>query len=412
MSITPLRWVLAAAGWCALVQASACGSKSSDDAPANATGGGNDGSPQIPPTPPAVNPIPGDAGPPAVDPGPSGPPQMLFVGRFDTTDPAGPKASWPGSRIVTRFSGTSVSVKLSEFAEDWMDGAPSYWDVSIDRAPPKVLAMIADNQPHVFDLAANLPPGDHEVELYKRSEMQTGITQFLGFDFHGGRALPPPARQPRHIEVMADSYGTGYGIVVLDAPNLVCNPGPDHAGRNQNFRLAYGSLLAARFGADLEGTVYSGKGLTRGIFPTDTDGLIDYYNRSNPNPATANNPPLFDLKSWIPDAILLVQGTVDNGLGDFRGVYRDFVVNQLRARAPNAHIFLIVPGRVAREKFIATVNSVAAERAAAGDLKVHAVIPGVEQAEEMTGCGFHGAPVYHQRIADEIGAVMAVKMGW
>ena len=127
-------------------------------------------------------------------PGPGGPPQVLFVGRFDTTDPAGPKATWPGSRIVTRFSGTSVSVKLSEYAEDWMDGAPSYWDVSIDHAPPTVIAMIADNHPHVFELASNLSPGEHEVELYKRSEMQTGITQFLGFDFHGGRSLPAPAR--------------------------------------------------------------------------------------------------------------------------------------------------------------------------------------------------------------------------
>jgi hypothetical protein len=99
-------------------------------------------------------------------------------------------------------------------------------------------------------------------------------------------------------------------------------------------------------------------------------------------------------------------------LGDFRNVYRDFVVNQLRARAPNAHIFLVVPGRVARDKWIDTVNSVAQERAAAGDLKVHAVVPGEEMPEEMTGCGFHGSPTYHQRIANEIGAVVAEKLGW
>lgn len=407
MSTPPLRWVLAAAASCAFAHAIACDSEPSpEDVTADASDGGIGGSTQPPPLDPP------DARAPGADPGPGGPPQVLFVGRFDTTDPAGPKATWPGSRIVTRFSGTSVSVKLSEHADDWMDGAPSYWDASIDRAAPTVLAMIADDQPHVFELASNLPPGEHEVELYKRSEMQTGITQFLGFDFHGGRSLPPPARQARHIEAMADSYGTGYGIVVLGAPNLTCLPGPDHAGKYQNFRQAWPALLAARFGADLEGTVYSGKGLTRGIWPTDTDGLIDYYNRSNPNPAMAHDPPLFDLSSWVPDAIFLVQGTVDNGMGDFRGVYRDFVVNQLRARAPNAHIFLVVPGRVAREKFIDTVNSVERERIAAGDLKVHAVVPAQEEAEEMTACGFHGSPAYHQRIANEIGAVVAAKLGW
>src|SRR5688572_15091157 len=41
----------------------------------------------------------------------------LFVGRFDTTDPKGPRATWPGARILARFEGTAVSVKLSEFAE-------------------------------------------------------------------------------------------------------------------------------------------------------------------------------------------------------------------------------------------------------------------------------------------------------
>ncbi len=343
---------------------------------------------------------------------PGGPPQVQLIGRFETTDPAGPKASWPGSRIVTRFSGTSVSVTLREYVEDWMDGAPSYWEVLIDGVATQVLGMIPDHQPHVFELAKDLPPGEHAVELYKRSEMQTGVTQFLGFDLHGGAPLPPPPRAPRHIEAMADSYGTGYGVVTLNAPDLKCEPGPDHAGRHQDFKQAWPSLLAARFGAEIEGTVYSGKGLTRGIWPTDTDGLVEYYNRANPNPAQAYNPPLFDLKSWVPDAILLAQGTVDNGISDFRTVYRDFVVNQLRARAPNAHIFLIVPGRVAREKFIDVVNSVSKERAAAGDLKVHAVIPAEEKAEEMTGCGYHGSPVYHQRVANEIGAVMAEKMGW
>ena len=114
----------------------------------------------------------------------------------------------------------------------------------------------------------------------------------------------------------------------------------------------------------------------------------------------------------MPDAIVLVQGTVDAGMGDFRSVYRDFVVGQLRARAPNAHIFLVVPGRVQREKMTATVTSIEQERHAAGDLAVHAVIPTQEEPAEMRGCGYHGSPAYHQRVADEIGAVMAATMGW
>ena len=33
------------------------------------------------------------------------------MGRFDTADPAGPKCSWPGCRIIARFEGTRVSVR-------------------------------------------------------------------------------------------------------------------------------------------------------------------------------------------------------------------------------------------------------------------------------------------------------------
>lgn len=384
------------------------------DSPASAPAGSD--APPAPRAPEPTAPAPPTAPPPAasvpadVEPDFDGPARVQLVGRFDTTDPAGPQASWPGSRIVTRFRGTRVSVTLREVADTWMDGAPSTWDVTIDRGTPRMITMTADGAPHVFELAQDLPAGAHEVELYKRSEMQTGVTQFLGFDLHGGRALAEPPRAARHIEAMADSYGTGYGVEKLDAPNLEC--GVNHAGRWQNFRKAWPSRVAARFGAELEGTVYSGKGLTRGIWPTDDDGLVDYYGRSNPNPAMAKTPPLFDLRSWPPDVILLAQGTVDNGIGNWREVYRDFVVNQLRARAPNAHIFLIVPGRIARERFVELVNGVAAERAAAGDDKVHAVVPGEEQPEEMTGCGFHGSPAYHQRIADEVSAVVAAKTGW
>src|SRR5690606_33213237 len=136
------------------------------------------------PTPSSASAAP-DAAPPD---GTVYPPR--FVGWFDTSDPAGPKASWPGTRVIARFEGTAVSVTLREYASDWMEGAPSYWEVSIDKGPFRPIAMIDDGQAHDFELAKDLPAGPHEVELYKRSETQTGVTQFLGFDFHGGRSLP------------------------------------------------------------------------------------------------------------------------------------------------------------------------------------------------------------------------------
>jgi len=356
---------------------------------------------------------------PAAAPGGSagnGAPQVVFVGRFDTTDPAGPKAAWPGTRILTRFEGTKVSATLSEFAEPWMEGAPSYWEVSIDKGEWLPIAMIPDNQPHVFELAKDLPPGSHLVELYKRSETQTGITQFLAFDFHGGKALPPPQRQQRRIEVMGDSQSTGFGIEKIDAPDTEC-PGADHSGLYQNFRKAWGSLLGTMFDAEVHGIVYSGKGVTQNVWPTDTDPLIRYYPRANPNPAMQNSsPPVFDLTSWIPDVIVLAQGAIDfnSGVdyGAFRTAYRNFVVNTLRARGPNTHIVMAVLGKGGREAIPQIGQEIIAERTAVGDAKMHVFVATPYTWQEMLGCNGHGTPAFHQRIANELAAQIRTTVGW
>lgn len=339
----------------------------------------------------------------------------LMIGRFETTDPAGPKASWPGTRIIARFEGTAVSVRLREFAEPWMDGAPSFWEVSIDHGEWRPIEMIPDDQPHVFELARGLPPGPHEVELYKRSETQTGITQFLGFDFHGGKSLPSPEHKQRKIEVMGDSQASGFGIEMLDAPELDC-PGADHAGRYQNFRKAWGALLGEMFDAEVHAIVYSAKGLIKNLWPTDYDALVDYYPRANPNPAAAHGMQLFDLQSWIPDVIVLTQGSCDFVSGvdfdAFRTAYRDFVVNTLRARAPNAHIFMSVLGMGGRGDIDPIAREIIEERAAVGDDKMHVVVAKPYTWEEMTACNAHGSPAWHRRIADELGAEIKKALGW
>ena len=342
--------------------------------------------------------------------------EPLFVGRFDTTDPAGPRAAWPGARILARFDGSAVSVKFSEFAEPWMEGAPSYWEVRIDKGDWVPIAMIADNQPHVFELAKGLPPGPHQVELFKRSETQTGMTQFLGFDFHGGKSLAPPPRQTRKIEVMGDSQATGFGIEMLNAPNHDC-PGADHGGRWQNFRKAWGGRLGERFDAEVHGIVFSGKGVVKNITPADPDTLVKHYARTNPNPALQNsNPQLFDLTSWIPDVIVLTHGSIDFGASvdpsEFRAVYRAFVINQLRARSPSTHIFLSVLGRGAREVITDLANSIVAERAAMGDDRIHAFVANDYTWEEMVACNGHGTPAWHDRITTEIAAEITKKVGW
>lgn len=340
---------------------------------------------------------------------------VLLIGRFDTSDPAGPKASWPGTRILARFDGSDVSVRLSEFAEPWMDGAPSYWEVSIDRSPWRPLEMIPDHQPHDFELAKGLSDGEHLIELYKRSEAQTGITQFLGFDYHGGRALAPPERQRRHIEVIGDSSASGFGIEMLNAPNHDC-PGADHSGRWQNFRKAWGAHLGTIFDAEVHAIVYSGKGVIKNIWPTDHDPLVDYYPRADPDPAIAKVAPFFDLASWVPDVIVLMQGAVDFSTGvdeaAFRTAYRDFVVDQLRARSANAHIFMGVLGKAGRDAVPRIAREIIDERARLGDRRLYVLVPALYAWKDMVACNGHGTPDYHGRVAQEMAKQIGPIVGW
>ncbi|MBS2011317.1 MAG: hypothetical protein JST00_00280 [Deltaproteobacteria bacterium] len=364
-----------------------------------------------------------DGSSPSPPPGPSGPPEIRFVGRFDTSDPAGPKAAWPGARILARFDGAAVSVTLKEHVEAFMEGAPSRWDVSIDRGAPRAITMTADGAPHVYELASGLAPGPHEIELYKRTETQNGVTQFLGLDLHGGSLLAPPARQARKIEVIGDSASSGFGIEMLNAPNLDC-PGPDHGGAWQNFHSSWGAVLGTTFDAEVHAIVYSGKGVTRNIWRPDTDSLEKYYARANPNPAIAATAQAFDLGSWVPDVIVMKMGANDFAEGlpepapgpvtlpEFEAALRAFVVGQLRARAPAAHVFLLVPDDTSRATITEAVTTIAAERAAAGDAKVHVAITAPASPGELVACNAHGTPAYHQRIAKEVAAAIRPLLGW
>lgn len=214
---------------------------------------------------------------------------------------------------------------------------------------------------------------------------------------------------------MGDSFATGFGVEKTDAPDTDC-PGADWSGEWENFRKSWGALLGVRFDAEVHGIVYSGKGLVKNIWPTDDDPLRDYYPRANPDPEIAKSAPLFDLKSWIPDVIVLTQGScdIDAGLGgaEFGAAYRDFVINALRARSASTHIFMGVVGNGARGEVAWAARGIVAERAALGDDKMHFFEVKPYTWDEMTACNGHGTPAWHQRIAEALAAEITAKLGW
>ena len=352
----------------------------------------------------------------------AGPPAVRFVGRFDTRDPAGPICAWPGCRIIADFEGSTVSVRLDERAESWMKGGPSEWDVTVDGTLlPKLVSSVGV---HDYVLARDLGKGPHRVELFKRSEAQDGFSQFLGYDFgDGGSLLPPPPPSARHIEVVGDSQPAGFGV---EGPGVEC-AGPAWAARYENFHISMSARLADLLGADLHGTVYSGKGLVKNITRTDHETMPILYPRANPLDDTS----VWDFSQFVPDVIVMMIGGNDFAIGEpyddgppslfeFTSAVSAMVAT-FRSHAPSAHIFLALspsvsdvrpPGRHSRTNVKSAYDAVARQRANDGDDRVYSVAPPVAAESELTGCDGHGNAAYHERVAQQLAELVKAQTGW
>lgn len=407
----------------------ACGGDSSGDAgnnPQNDGGGGTSSSSSGDNGDGATN--ESDGAP--IEPEPVGPPAVQFLGRFDRRDPKGPACAWPGCRIQVRFQvpiagvTSNVSVRLNELNETWMDGAPSEWDVSVDGALNPKLVMTKGEKEYL--LTTNpLPPGKHVIELFKRSEAQNGVTQFISFNLGGATMLAPPNRKTRRIEIIGDSSVAGFGVEgVGQGPDC---PGEDHAAKWQNFRKTLGVHLGEMFNAEVNGTVYSGKGIAKNIWHPDKETMPIIFPRANPNEAAST----WDFGLFTPDVVIVMIGGNDFAIGqpvdegpatltDFTNAYDSFVTT-IRSKYKDAHIFLVTspsisddepPGRSTRTNVKSGIATVVTRRAAANDTKVYAVEPPVAQPSELTGCNGHGSPEFHQRVAMDLQAIVKSKTAW
>lgn len=347
-------------------------------------------------------------------------PAVQFIGRFDTSDPTGPECGWPGCRIIARFEGTEVSASFNEKVDDWMIGGPSEWDVTIDGTLlPKVVLAYGTQKD---TLATNLPSGQHTIELYKRSEAQNGVTQFMGFDFGKGTLLPPNPRKTRRIEIIGDSTSAAFGI---EGEGPVC-PGTQQAATFQNFHRSYGALLGEALDAEVSGTAYSGKGITKNIYRPDMETMPILYGRANPVDPNST----FALSSFIPKVIVSMIGGLDFAVGvpyddgpepvsDFASTYSAFLAT-LRKNYPHAEIFCVVSPSAAdvdadhpiRDDLEQGVTAAVNDRNAKGDAHVTFIEPPIATADELTGCEGHGNPGFHQRLAKQLADVVRSKTSW
>lgn len=346
-------------------------------------------------------------------------PRMRYTGRVDFSNPLSPKFSAPGVTIEARFRGSSIAAILDD--EFRGDNNRNFYDVLIDGVKAAKLAM----RPAVkrYELASELPSGEHSLSLVKRTESMVGYGQFLGLECDG-ELLPAAARPTRQIEFIGDSIACGSG-------NEAVNESPECLEEGwgqpyQNARLSFGAILAHNLNAECHITAVAGIGLVRNYsFQYDTRPLPEVYDSIF---TEQTNSPAWDHTRFIPDAVIIALGTNDFSPGDsprpdmpqnvFVDAYLKFI-DKLKGYYPNAHIFC-VSSPMLGDGWPAPHNQFASDQRQAiarvvdiangsGNSKVHkffvAKVIGA-------GCGTHPSVEQHILMAREIEPFISSTLGW
>ena len=245
-------------------------------------------------------------------------PRVRYEGRFDTSDPAGPRCAWPASSATLRFLGNALNVRLGDTDTD-------RYQVVVDGRPASILTPKGGT--HTYRVFDALKPAPHTVTLVKQTESFFGTTQFLGFGVSkGGRLLPPPARPTRRIEVIGDSISCGYGNLAKDQYEKFS---PD----NESAYLSYGAVAARALSAEYVCIAWSG----RKMWPNNT--MPEIYDKTLPLDTSSH----WDAAKWTPDAVVVNLSTNDfNGsTPDRKGWIAGYeaFLTRVRTQYPQAAVY-------------------------------------------------------------------------
>jgi lysophospholipase L1-like esterase len=314
--------------------------------------------------------------------------------------------------------GTGLELRLRDHGR----GTPqttNYYDVSVDGAAPLLLEVSAAQQR--YTLAADLPQGEHQVELFKRVEaapggnLGAGLAEVLGFVLHGTALLPALLPQ-RRLEFVGDSITCGYGNELETA-----NPANAHyTTRASNGHQAYGALTAALLGAQYSAVAYSGRGVSRNFAGSGGQLLPELYLSSVPeNPGAS----VWRPAQYVPDAVIVNLGTNDFSTpGVDRALFVENYVaflTTLRSHYPSAALVAAIgpmlddsypPGANAWSHAQADVRAAVETRRATGDRNAYVVV--FAPQTPPYGEDWHPSVATHRKMAEQLGQMLEGILDW
>lgn len=330
-------------------------------------------------------------------------PHYSYTGRVDFADKKAPAISWTGTSIKANFTGTSLAIKLDDQL------GKNYFNIFIDGETQHPYVLEAKKGDQTYVISTALKPGNHSLEIYKRTEGEEGATAFKGLLLdEGAKLLPPPARPIRRMEIYGDSITSGAG-------NEGADNGVDHLLSEKNNYWAYGAITARNLNAELHTISQSGIGIMISWFPFIMPQFYDQLS------AVGNNDSRWDFSQWTPDVVVINLFQNDAWLVDREKrlqpipsdaqrvqAYVDFV-RSIRAKYPKAEIICALGSMDATATsqwpgyITAAVERMKKEN---NDQKLDTIF------FEYTGYGGHPRIAQHKANAQKLTAFIQQKMNW
>lgn len=209
-------------------------------------------------------------------------PGIHYSGRVKTTE-EGVVLSWTASSAIINFNGTGAKATLNDNkGNDWVTVIVDNKVVNTIRPKPRKKE---------YELVADLPAGPHKLELFKRTESNTGDLTFYNFALTDSGKLLPPPKFKHTIEFYGNSITCGYSLEDLT--------GEDRGyAQHQNGYKAYGNLTARHFNAEYYCIAKSGIGITVSFAPVI---MAEVYNRLSVD----NSKILWDFKKFTPEIVVI-----------------------------------------------------------------------------------------------------------
>lgn len=259
-------------------------------------------------------------------------PEISFTGRTLANADGSVSFDWVGVYMQTTFTGTSVSVVIS-------DTGTSYYNIFID-SQLKEKIKITGTEKQTVVLAKGLKKGQHALRLQKCTEGQYGCATVYSLITDKGGKLGSVAPCDRFIAVFGDSYTCGYGTEAKAAE--------EHFSIDtENCNKAYGCLVAKYFGADYMLTAHSGQGMCHDWGDTLQVSSENMWTRFG-QMFDSQKEPAFDFSKRRPDIVLINLGTNDWGAGwlpsieQYDGNYVK-MLQQIQKEWPDVPVLCITP---------------------------------------------------------------------